>query len=268
MYKLIAIDMDGTLLREDKTVSKGTVNAINMARKKGIKIVLATGRPIEGVNAYLKELDLISREDYVLTFNGALVQNTFTEEIVARNTIKGKDYKRLYDISKKVGVNIHAFSNLGCITPKMSKYTEVEGTINKIPVRVLPVELVGDQEDIMKVMMIDEPEVLDKAIEKLPKEIYEDYTVLRSTPYFLEFLSKKSNKGEGVKALADFLNIKQEEVICIGDAGNDLHMIKYAGLGVAMGNAFEEVKEIADYITKNNEDDGVAHVINKFALAI
>ncbi len=268
MYKLIAIDMDGTLLREDKTVSKGTVNAINMARKKGIKIVLATGRPIEGVNAYLKELDLISREDYVLTFNGALVQNTFTEEIVARNTIKGKDYKRLYDISKKVGVNIHAFSNLGCITPKMSKYTEVEGTINKIPVRVLPVELVEDQEDIMKVMMIDEPEVLDKAIEKLPKEIYEDYTVLRSTPYFLEFLSKKSNKGEGVKALADFLNIKQEEVICIGDAGNDLHMIKYAGLGVAMGNAFEEVKEIADYITKNNEDDGVAHVINKFALAI
>lgn len=266
MYKLIAIDMDGTLLKEDKTISSETFKAIDKATDKGIKVVLATGRPLEGIKRYLKELNLMKDTDYALVFNGALVQNTSTGEILVKNTLKGSDYKYLYEISKELKVNIHAFSKEGCITPKLSKYTQVEGDINKIPIHIKPVEAVDKDEYIMKVMMIDEPEILDKAINSLPKELYEKYTVVRSTPYFLEFLNKHSNKGEGVKALANTLNIKREEVMCIGDAGNDLHMLEYAGLGVAMGNAYEEAKEVADYITKTNEEDGVAYAIRKFAL--
>jgi hypothetical protein len=100
----------------------------------------------------------------------------------------------------------------------------------------------------------------------LPKELYEKYTIVRSAPYFLEFLNKKSNKGEAVKALANHLGIKQEEVMCIGDAPNDLHMIAYAGLGVAMENAFDEVKEVANFITSSNDESGVAKAIEKFVL--
>ena len=85
-------------------------------------------------------------------------------------------------------------------------------------------------------------------------------------PLILEFLSKQSNKGLGVKALADHLSIKAEEVICMGDAGNDVHMIEYAGLGVAMGNATEEIKGLAQYITTTNNEHGVAKVINEFVL--
>lgn len=266
MYKLIAIDMDGTLLKDDKTISQETFKAIELAADKGIKVVLATGRPLEGIKPYLKELNLMKDKDYALVFNGALVQNTSTGETIVKNTLKGSDYKYLYEISKKLKVNIHAFSKEGCITPKLSKYTEVEGDINKIPITIKAVKDVHDNDYIMKVMMIDEPEILDKAINALPKELYEKYTVVKSTPYFLEFLNKNSNKGEGVKVLANTLNIKQEEVMCIGDAGNDLHMLEYAGLGVAMGNAYEEAKEVADFVTKTNEEDGVAYAITKFAL--
>ena len=127
-------------------------------------------------------------------------------------------------------------------------------------------DTISNDEVIVKIMMIDEPEILGPAMEKLPKEVFEKYTVVRSTPYFLEFLNKEVNKGVGVEMLAKHLGVKQEEIITFGDAGNDLHMIEYAGLGVAMANAFDEVKEAANYITDSNEYDGVAKAIEKFIL--
>ena len=248
MYKLVAIDMDGTLLREDKTVSEKTKEAIKRAREKNVKVVLATGRPVDGVKRYLEELDLYHNDEYVLTFNGAIVKEVGPDRIICRDTLKGSDLKYLYEISKNVGVNIHAFSNFGCVTPKMNKYTELEGRINGIEVCEADYNDIKEDEEIIKIMMIDEPEVLEEGIKKLPEEVYKKYTV------------------EGVKSLAESLGIKREEVIAIGDAGNDLHMIEYAGLGVAMGNAFEEVKEKANFITKSNEEDGVAFVFEKFVL--
>lgn len=266
MYKLIAMDMDGTLLNEQKIISEKTKAAIMKAKQKGVKIVLASGRPLEGIERYLEELYLKSGEDYVLSFNGCLVQNTVTKEIIMKKTLKGKDLHYLYEISKNIGVNIHAFSKEGCITPNMTKYSEVEGEINGIAVQIVDYATINENEDITKIMMVDEPDILEKAIKELPKVVYDKYTVVRSAPYFLEFLNKEGNKGAGIKALAEHLGIKEQEVICIGDAGNDLHMIEYAGLGVAMGNAFEEVKEIANYITKTNEEDGIVEVIEKFIL--
>lgn len=266
MYKLIAIDMDGTLLREDKTVSEYTKKIIEQARKIGVKIVLASGRPLEGLEAYLDMLGLVSEEDYVICYNGAIVQNVATKEIVGRTVLTGTDLKKLYEVSKELEVSIHAFSKEGCITPIMTKYSQLEGDINDIPVKVVDYSQVTNEEEIIKIMLVDEPEVLQKAVDRLPEELYSEYTVVRSAPYFLEFLDKKVNKGEGVRALAEHLNIKKEEIMCFGDAGNDWHMIAFAGMGVAMGNAFPEVKEIANYITKSNEEDGVAYAIEKFVL--
>lgn len=264
MYKLIAIDMDGTLLKENKTISHRTKKAINVACKKDVKIVLASGRPLEGLDPYLEELGIKSEEDYVMSYNGSIVQNAQTKELIFKNILKGSDLSYLYKISKEVGVNIHAFSKAGCITPRMSEYSALEGEINGIPVLEVDYNTVLPDEDIIKIMFVDPEEVLEEVIKKLPQELYEKYTVVRSASHFLEFLNKKSSKGTGVKALADHLGIKKEEIICIGDAGNDLDMIEFAGLGVAMGNAFDEVKAVADYITYSNEEDGVAHVIEKF----
>lgn len=264
MYKLIAVDMDGTLLRQDKTISDRTKKAINKAVAKGVKVVLASGRPLVGLEPYLEELQLLSEDDYVMSFNGSVIQNVKTEEIIAKSVLKGSDLKKLYELAKNLKVNIHAFTSQGLITPQMSQYTEVESQINHIDAQIIDFNEVDDNEDVIKVMLVDPQPVLEEAIKALPSELYDAYTIVRSAPYFLEFLNKKASKGTGVKALAEHLGIKQEEVICIGDAGNDLDMIQFAGLGVAMENAFSEVKEVADYITCNNNEDGVAHVIEKF----
>ena len=257
MYKLIAVDMDGTLLKNDKTVSDRTKKTLKEAREKGVNVVIATGRPIDGVSRYLEELDMLGENDYVLSYNGGLVLKTKSREIISKIALTGADLHYLHKLSKELGVNIHAFSEVyGLITPK-----------NNIKIGINDYSKIEDDHSIIKVMMIDEPEVLQKAVDNLPKEVYEKYTVVRSTPYFLEFLNKEVNKGTGVKLLADHLGVKQEEVMTFGDAENDLDMIVYAGMGVAMANGFEEVKEAANYITDSNEEDGVAKAIEKFVLS-
>lgn len=266
MYKLIAIDMDGTLLREDKTISKETLRAIDRAKAKGVKIVLSSGRPIDGIRRYLEELDLMRDGDYAIAFNGALIQATKTNEILAKTLMKLEDVSYLYDLSKKLKVNIHILTENTCLTPKWNPYSQIEKDINDIPLEVIDFNNLPYDTSIVKIMMVDDPKVLTETINKLPKEVYEKYSVLRSSPYFLEFLDKKVNKGYGVALLANKLGIRSDEVICIGDAGNDIHMLQFAGLGVAMGNAYPEVKKAADYITLSNEEDGVAHVIDKFVL--
>ena len=268
MYKLIALDMDGTLLREDKTVSDKTKKALNDARAKGVKVVLSSGRPIEGLYKYLEELDLIKDGEYVLSYNGSLVQEVKSKNIIASKTLLGKDLKELTELSEKLGVFIHAFSKIeGLITNKMNEYTQLEADLNGIKILERSFDDIEDNEEMIKIMMIDSKENIDKAIENLPESVKEKYTVVRSAPVFLEFLNKESNKGTGLEALVKHMGISRDEVIAVGDAGNDLHMIEYAGLGVAMGNAFDEVKEIANHITKTNEEDGVEAVISKFILS-
>lgn len=267
MYKIIALDMDGTLLNGEKKITDRTKAALNAAREKGVKVVLSSGRPVEGIERYLEELELIDDNEFVLSYNGCLVQKIKSKDIICERGLKGSDLHYAYAISKELGVNIHAFSpERGLITPKVSKYTEVEATINGIDINICDFDEVGADEDIIKIMYIDEPEILDKALEKLPKEVSEKYYIAKSTPFFFEIINKDGNKGVGLKALADYLNVSREEVIAVGDAGNDHSMIEYAGLGVAMGNATEDTKELADYITATNEEDGVAKVVEKFIL--
>ncbi|MBU3091696.1 sugar-phosphatase [Clostridium sp. CF011] len=266
MYKLIALDMDGTLLNDKKQISQVNFDAIQQAKKNGIKVVLASGRPLVGFKRYLEELNLISEDNYAVAFNGALVQNTEGNRTIAKTTLTIEDYKYLYELSKELKVNIHALTENTVISPKDTKYTRNEAEMNHISNEVIAVEDVGEGTTIVKVMFVDEPDIIDEVMQRIPEEVSDKYTIVRSAPFYLEFLHKSVNKGTGVAALAKELNIKQEEVICIGDAGNDIHMIKYAGLGVAMGNAFPEVKRAANFITKTNEQDGVAHIINKFIL--
>lgn len=264
MYKLIAIDMDGTLLKRDDTISERNKLALKKVREKGIKVVIASGRPIHGLEHYLEELELTTEDEYVMSYNGSVVQNIKTKEVIAQNMLKGKDLHDLYYLSKVLEINMHAFSKRGCITPKISPYTQLESKLNGIEIHEIAYETISLKEDIIKIMYVGSKEEIDRVIKELPDYLYEKYNVVRSMPYFLEFLSKTSGKQIGLKLLAKRFGLVPQEIMCIGDAGNDIGMLKYAGLGVAMGNAFEEVKEVADYVTKTNEEDGVAYAIEKF----
>ena len=231
--KLIAIDMDGTLLLPDHTISPAVKNAIAAARARGVNVVLTTGRPYAGVHNYLKELHMEQPGDYCITYNGALVQKAADGSTVAQTALSYDDYRFLEKLSREVGSHFHA----------MDPNTQ-----------------------FLKVMMIDEPAILDQAIARIPQEVKEKYTVLKSAPYFLEILDKRVNKGTGVKSLADVLGIKPEEIMAIGDQENDIAMIEYAGVGVAMDNAIPSVKEVANFVTKSNLEDGVAFAIEKYVL--
>ncbi len=266
MYQLIAIDMDGTLLNETKEISERNKEAIRKAKEMGRHVVIATGRPLVGIRKYLEELDMNGDGDYVIAFNGALVQEAKSGRVIAKITLTWQDYQDLYPVSQSLGVHIQALSETHVMTPVANPYTEVEATINDIETEVIPVAKVNPDTTIIKVMFVDEPEKLDEAVRLLPEWVKEKYTIVRSSDIFLEFLDKRVNKGTGVEALSKEIGVNQEKVICIGDAGNDIAMISFAGLGVAMANAFDEVKAVADVITKSNEEDGVAHVIETYML--
>ena len=267
MYKLIALDMDGTLLNPQGQITPRTHAAIAAARARGVTVVLTSGRPLEGMSAYLIELGLTGPDDYVICYNGALVQQVADHRILRSQLLTGADARAIAHLADELGVNIHGFSvRQGLISPRVSTYTEHESRLVDMPINLVDFATLPLDEQIMKVMMIDEEPLLSRAISQLPAELYQRYTVVRSSPYFLEFMNKQSNKGTGVAALAEHIGLSAAQVIAVGDAGNDRHMIEYAGLGVAMGNATDEIKGLAQHTTARNDDEGVAKVIEQFIL--
>ncbi|MDU2591974.1 MAG: sugar-phosphatase [Paeniclostridium sordellii] len=269
MYKLIALDIDGTLLNSKKEVTKEVFDAIQMAKKKGVKVVLSTGRPLPGVQSLLKELKLNDEENYVVTFNGGLVQEISSQEVISNIEMSYEDFDIIYnELSKKHNIKIHINTPDSVVVPYKDapKYSIHEANLNNIRVICMDESEINENLTFCKVMLIDEPEIIDNIITKIPKDFHDKYTIVRSAPFFLEFLNKKVNKGSGLQALCNKLNIDPCEVIAVGDEENDRHMIEFAGLGVAMGNARDSIKEIANYITDSNDNHGVAKVISEFIL--
>jgi Cof subfamily protein (haloacid dehalogenase superfamily) len=269
MYKLIAIDMDGTLLNDHHEVTDEVRHALDAARERGVKVVLCTGRPLAGVRRYLKDLRLEDEEDYVIAYNGAIVQNTNTNEVVFGQSLGYEDFRSLHELSRTLDTPMHFFDAEYLYTTNklISPYTVHEAFITQIPFRHTTAEEVPEDIAMPKVMYIDEPERLDRTIAAIPAEINDKYMMVKSAPFYLEILHREVSKGNAVKRLSEKLGIKREEVMTIGDNGNDLSMIQFAGCGVAMENAIPMVKEAADYHTKSNNENGVAHAIRELVLA-
>lgn len=268
MYKLIALDIDGTLLNTEKKITKKVFDSIQEAKRNGNKVVLSTGRPLPGVTPLLEELNLTAEGDYVICFNGAVVQEVKTKKVISNIEMTYDDFKSIYELSKKLNTYLHISTPIDVVTPneKPSKYTVLESDLNKIPLVYKPEEEIDETMTFCKVMIVDEPEKLEEIIKNVPQEFFDKYTVVRSAPFFLEFLNKKANKGNALKALCKNIDLSIDKAIAVGDEENDKHMIEYAGLGVAMGNARDSIKNIANYITRTNNEHGVAHVIDKFLL--
>ncbi|WP_312462416.1 sugar-phosphatase, partial [Pantoea endophytica] len=171
-------------------------------------------------------------------------------------------------LARDLGVHFQAFDKSFLYTPNkdISEFTIHEASLTGIPVRYRSVEEMDRATRFPKLMMIDKPDLLDSAIQRLPQQARDNYTILKSAPYYLEILDARVNKGQGVKMLAEKLGLAREEVMAIGDQENDLAMIEYAGTGVAMGNAIDSVKKIAQFITKTNMEHGVAHAIEELVL--
>lgn len=268
--KLVAIDIDGTLVTDDKQLTTETIEAINQATEQGVKVVLCTGRPLNGVQDYLKKLCLDNQaESYVITFNGSLVQNT-NGDIIVRHTVSFNDYLDMELLARKIGLHFHAETDQFIYTANrdISPYSIAESFLVRTPIKYRTVEEMTPALSISKGMIIDDPELISKALDEkaVPADFFNRFYIVRSEPYFLELMNKDASKGNAIRDLAAQLDIKQEEIMALGDQENDLTMIDYAGLGVAMGNAIDEVKEHADQMTLTNQENGVAAAINQYVL--
>lgn len=263
MIKLVAIDLDGTLLDPNRQITAEVKSAVKKAKAAGVKIVITTGRPLPGVVDILKALELTDQSDYVITYNGGLVQRATGEEFI-KETLSSEDWLDLDAAARKIGLPIHAITREGIYTPNhdVGRYTVQEAQMVKMPLYIRQPEDIAALE-IAKVMMVDEQEALDDGIAYLPFEFFERYNVVKSTPYYLEFMNKKASKGSAVKHLAEKLSFDLDEVMAIGDEENDRSMLEVAGCPVVMENGKTELKKIAKHITKSNAKSGVAHAINE-----
>ena len=267
MYKLIALDIDGILLNSEKKITNEFL-ILFKKQKSGAKVVLSTGRPLPGVTPLLDELNLNDDGDYVICFNGAVVQEVKSKKILSNIEMCHDDFVLINNLAKENNTHVHINTPTNLIIPEETpnKYTIHEATLNNIDIVSMNEEDINDDITFCKIMIIDEPEKLEEVLENIPKDLFDKYTIVRSAPFFLEFLNKNANKGTALEALCNTINIPLSKSIAVGDEENDQHMIKMAGLGVAMGNARDSIKEIANYVTCSNNEHGVAKVIDKFIL--
>jgi Cof subfamily protein (haloacid dehalogenase superfamily) len=270
-YKMIAMDMDGTLLTTDKVVSQGNRDALKKAGDMGIKLVVCTGRIFTSAWAYA---DLIGTEAPIIASNGAYIREKDRDEVVYMKTLPKEDIYKAVKIVKDHGFQPHLFSSDTIFTEKKIFTAKLYDKQNEsLPkdkqVNIVITDNLGKMIDensniILKIVVVSEMDEIDKLNELRNERINEiDASVVSSAPNNFEIMSKGISKGNAVKILGETYGIPPKEIICIGDSENDISMIKYAGVGVAMGNAIDELKVAADYITDNNDNDGVAKAIEK-----
>ncbi len=264
MYKLVVLDIDGTLLNSKKEITEKTKKAIEEASKMGVKFIIASGRTPYGVMPIAEEINLKNIGGYILSFNGGCCINCETGEPLYENYIENKHLKDIYDFAVEKNIPLLTYKDDVMYTPNdTTKYLELEAKINNLKIKKSENLLEEFSYDFPKVILTDDGDILAKYVEEAQMR-FQDLEVFRSEPFFLEICPKGIHKATGIAKVIDILGVKQEEVIAIGDGFNDLSMIEYAGLGVAMDNAQDKVKEAANYITASNDDDGVCKVIEKF----
>ncbi len=265
--KLVAVDIDGTLITNNRQITPEVYEAIQEAKKQGVKVIITTGRPIAGVQNLLEELNLKDQGDYVITFNGGLIQDTATGEDIVKETMAYEDYLEIEYLSRKLDVHMHAITKGGIFTANrnIGKYTVHESSLVNMPIFYrTPEEMLN--KEIVKMMYIDEPEFLDQVIAKIPQEFHDKYNIVKSTPFYLEFMNKETSKGNAIIHLAEKMGLDLDQTMAIGDAENDRAMLEVVGNPVVMENGTPELKEIAKYITKSNQESGVAYALRKWVL--
>lgn len=266
--KLVTIDIDGTLLNSERKVTPEVKAAIQKCTENDVNIVLATGRPTIGVLDLIKELGLDNDHGFMITYNGAMIQNAGTEDVLIQHPLTHDDYLDIELLSRKLDVHFHVqdYTTMYTANTDISEYTVHEAFLTGIPLVYRPVGEMTPDTTIIKSMIIDHEDKLNEAIRNIPAEYTERFAMVKSMPFYLEVLNKKATKGTAVTELANFLSISMDEVMAIGDNENDLSMLEAAGIGVAMGNAVPAAKEIADKITKSNDEHGVAFALEEWVL--
>ena len=265
IYKMLVLDLDDTLLTDDYRISARNKDLLIKAQEKGVKVVLASGRPTPAMLSFAEELRLAEFGSFLISFNGGVITDLANKKNIFEQSLSKEEIHSLHDFSILNKAHIITYSNKGIISETNSQYIEVEKKLTGLPhhkVESFKDEVTGSA---VKCILLEDPTHLKHLETKLKKE-RSDLNISISKPFFLEVTPKGIDKAASIHLLANLLGIKQEEVIAVGNAGNDLSMIQYAGLGVWVDNVSDDLRHHADVIVASNNEDGVAEVVERYIL--
>lgn len=267
MYKLIASDMDETFLSSDHSLVKANIDTIKTLKEKGVWFVPSSGRPYWSIMETFEPIKDIIKDTYIVSFNGGCINKVGVDEPIYANQLSFEHVEYLFKLGKKMGVGMHIYELngpcWGCDFIE-SEHAYLKGH--------MPVSMFNDDNiDFLKdrpiaKMLFVKPDLewLEKAAEEIDKTIEWGDTTISANRY-LEINPKDVNKGTGLVKLAEILGIDIADTIALGDSANDNEMIEMAGLGIAVANATDKTKSIADVVATSTNDDGIlAEVLDKY----
>lgn len=271
-YKLLVLDVDGTLLNSNREMSERTIKTLKKVQQNGVRIALATGRPTYGVLPYAKAIDLDFNDGYIISYNGAKVLEASTGKILFERTIDPKMVPYLEKQAERGGCVLAFYENDEVVATDTSNHHIVdEAQMNNMALR--QVDSISDAMEGLKddtklwptevILVNDDEQMLTGLEEYLQRHLNGVMDTIHSNPYYLEIVGYQVGKSHAMSALVQKLGISMKEVLAFGDGRADINMLQMAGTGIAMGNAPEEVKRCADYITLSNDEDGAAIAIER-----
>lgn len=265
-YKLIAVDIDDTLLNRKKEITPLTKAALLQAQENGVKLAVASGRLPYGVRPYAEKLDILRHGGYYMGFNGGAIMNS-RNELIGKSYLDSRYIEPVYDILRPT--NVTTMVHKGAVIyadSKVNDYTHIESDVIGLPLNVVDDLPSFIDWDIHKFLIAGDPDELKELEQRLLTALGEEVDIYLSAPWFLEVMPKGVNKGTGLQAICDDAEIDISEAIAFGDSYNDIFMLKAAGTGVAMGNAEEAVKAAADMVTAYSDEDGIALALKKLGI--
>lgn len=268
-YGLLVLDIDGTATNSKKEVLDQTREAVIRIQKKGVKVVLASGRPPEGVLPIARAFELERYGSYLLTFNGGKIIDLKTGKCMFEKRLPRAIPLRLKKDALEHGIGMAAYGE-GVILAgtQPDRYLELESGISGMPIEYLKGpdgDFLRGNASVNQCILTGDPELLDEVEPLIFQKYCHEAQVFHSEPFYLEISPKNVDKAYGLKYLLRALDFPRERMVCCGDSYNDIRMLQYAGLGVAMKNAPEGVKTVANVVTDHDNDhDGVAEVVERF----
>ena len=268
-YKLLVLDVDGTLLNDEREISKRTLAALLKVQQMGVRIVLASGRPTYGLMPLAKTLELGNYGGFVLSYNGCQIIKAQNGEILFERRINPEMLPYLEKKARKNGFAIFTYHDDTLITDSPdNEYIKNEALLNNLKIiREDEFSTAIDFAPCKCMLVSDKEKALIGLEQHWEKRLAGTLDAFRSEPYFLEVVPCGVNKANTLGALLEHLGVTREEVIAVGDGVCDVTMLQLAGMGVAMGHSHDSVKVCADYVTASNEEDGVALAVEKLILA-
>ncbi|MDR1469654.1 MAG: Cof-type HAD-IIB family hydrolase [Spirochaetaceae bacterium] len=266
-FRLIALDLDDTLLRSDLSISFRTRNAIRRAAQEGVSIVLASGRVPHALDSFSRILGLHKRDGYLICGNGTIITESRTGKVVYESLLPKNAALVAFDLADAEGFPVQLYDDDVMYISRRNEFTNYDQKLTGMRQVVVSNFRSMVEAGAHKLIIPGDPMILKPLEDILRAYLDTEVTLFTSKPYFLEILPPNIDKGTALAFVAQRLLVPREEVFAIGDSMNDEAMLRWAGCGVAMANSDPRIKNLAALITeRTNDDDGVAEVIERYVL--